>query len=128
MGVLKFSLIKKVIQFLELSIKSSKMPESYDTSRINMTRFMPGGKGWKAIAPGPRAITLLGSAVPSLAVFGGAGLSLDYFSPLHGLERMCWNRFQSTIRNTLNVTPTKFQLTLIDSNAYEDSITKYLDN
>merc|ERR1711953_769087 len=99
------SLIEKVIQFLELRNKSFKMPESYDTSRINMTRFMPGGKGWKAIAPGPRAVTLLGSAIPSLAVFGGAGLFFGLFFTSSWFGKNVLEQVQSTIRNTLTVTP-----------------------
>jgi len=53
--------------------------QSNDPSRINLSEFMPGGKGWKKIAPGPRLITRMGTAAPTLVAFGAAGLFYGLF-------------------------------------------------
>merc|ERR1712110_809255 len=47
--------------------------------RIDLTDFMPRGKGWKRITPGPRTLTMLASYTPSVAVFGAGGLFLGIF-------------------------------------------------
>lgn len=48
------------------------MAPSYD-NKINLSKFMPGGSGWKKIAPGTRGIAMAASSLPSLAVYGAAG-------------------------------------------------------
>merc|ERR1712110_824316 len=62
-----------VVPKIETNMKTSGPLLEYD-HRINLRHFMPGGKGWARITPGPRALTMAASSAPSLAVFGGAGL------------------------------------------------------